>query len=153
MCVWDQNNALARSGWSLGTGLLRKCKGTRSLRMRTKYIMSCTRPPVWRQSCETAHLILSHDSMMAYLPAFAASPQQDRGQRYRTTQNACTPAISPTGHLTCQQLGLCAQSLKRDRTGLAYPNSCRLYCIQSAGSCIQAISPPPMCTELVRYLP
>ena len=105
--------------------------------MRTKYITSCTRPPVWRH-LRVSRSSLSLDSMMAYLPAslLPPSPWQDRGQRYRTTQNAFTPAISPHRAFNLsQQLGLCAQSLAKE-TGqplrcLAYPNSCRLYLVYS----------------------
>ena len=75
---------------------------------------------------------------MAYLPASLLPPAHDKieGQRYRTTQNAFTPAISPhrAFNLT-QQLVLCAQTLAKE-TGqplpcLAYPNSCRSYLVYS----------------------
>ena len=108
--------------------------------MRTKYITSCTRPLVWW------HLRVNRSSERGLCPLIAlwrtscfpaaASPRQDRGQRYRTTQNAFIPAISPHRVFNLpQQLGVCAQTLAKE-TGqllrcLAYPNSCRLYLVYS----------------------
>ena len=102
--------------------------------MHTKYITSCSRPPVWqhlRANCSTkcGLCLLITWWRIVLLP----SCLQPTSRLRTTTQYAFTPAISLHQPFNLpHQPGLCAQSLARE-TGQppSISNSCRLHLVYS----------------------